>query len=438
MPPPFEGLTKTHEGQNPLKNKDVGLFACPLSNRKVPGHPTPLGVSIGVTGVPQNEVTPMPLTDTAICSANPVSFLSTTHALSGCISPHRSKRVKIEIGESLLVSWLKHVKECQLVQTNWKASSMWELQNKNDLDLLMSHSASSCSEILGYNIYKKTSSLDQLLAQAEIDVLGVNFSENGNHVYAIDVAFHEAGLNYGSRDETVARVIKKILRTAMCIHGYFNSKNAQIIFSSPKINQATYEYLTNAINIINEIFSHYNMNYDIHIIANHDFNEKILSPVLNMIEEVADTSELFMRSLQLYNIFAKKNSLPKETRARQTLKEITPTVHETIQAQGIAGLEEMKVGVIARTMLRDILESGKVPIAEIEMLQSVEYSKRVFDLQFPLLLQTEEPNSERPDRYYAKPLKIHGRYYFMCSEWYEKNTNNDRPYLIRWLSAHNE
>lgn len=28
--------------------------------------------------------------------------------------------MKIEIGESLLLSWLKHIKECQLVQTNWK------------------------------------------------------------------------------------------------------------------------------------------------------------------------------------------------------------------------------------------------------------------------------------------------------------------------------
>lgn len=354
--------------------------------------------------------------------------------LSGCISSHRSKQVKIEIGESLLVSWLKHVKECQLVQTNWKTSSMWDLQNKNDLDLLMSHSASSCSEILGYNIYKNTSSLDQLLTQAEIDILGVNFSKNENSIYAIDVAFHEAGLNYGSKDETVARVIKKIIRTAMCIHGYFYSKNAQIIFASPKINPATYEDLQKSIHTINKILSHSNMDYDIRIIANNDFNEKILSPVLKMIDDVTDTSELFMRSLQLYNMFANRNSSTKESSIRQTSKVITPTAHEAIQAQGITGLEEMKIGAIAKTRLRDILESGKISMAEIEMLQSAEHSKRVFNLQFPLLLQTEGPDSKRPDRYYANPLRIHGKYYFMCSEWYEK----DRPCLIRWLSEHNE
>ena len=30
--------------------------------------------------------------------------------------------MKIEMGESLFYSWLRHVKECQIVQTNWKVS----------------------------------------------------------------------------------------------------------------------------------------------------------------------------------------------------------------------------------------------------------------------------------------------------------------------------
>lgn len=346
--------------------------------------------------------------------------------------------MKIEIGESLLVSWLKHVKECQLVQTNWKVSSMWELQNKNDIELLMSHSAASCSEILGYDIYKKNSNLEQLLSQAEIDILGVNFSEGINSIYAIDVAFHEAGLNYGSKDETVARVIKKIIRTAMCIHGYFGSLNAQIIFTSPKINPATNEDLVKAIPIVNEILAHSSLNYDVRIIANKDFNDKILSPVLNMLGDVADTSELFVRSLQLYNLFAMEKTSTKEPTARKVPQRITPKLPEVIHSQGFVGLEEMKVGVIARTILRDLLENGKVPMAEVKMLQLAEYSKGAFDLQFPLLIQAEGPHSKHPLRYYAQPLKIHGGYYFMCSEWYETPANNDRPYLLKWLSEHSE
>ncbi len=41
--------------------------------------------------------------------------------------------MKIEMGESLLYSWLRHVKECQIVQTNWKVSSKWDLKNADKI-----------------------------------------------------------------------------------------------------------------------------------------------------------------------------------------------------------------------------------------------------------------------------------------------------------------
>ena len=45
--------------------------------------------------------------------------------------------MKIEMGESLFYSWLRHVKECQIVQTNWKVSPQWNLKNETDLENLM-------------------------------------------------------------------------------------------------------------------------------------------------------------------------------------------------------------------------------------------------------------------------------------------------------------
>ena len=44
--------------------------------------------------------------------------------------------MKIEMGESLFYSWLRHVKECQIVQTNWKVSPQWVLQNEDELQRL--------------------------------------------------------------------------------------------------------------------------------------------------------------------------------------------------------------------------------------------------------------------------------------------------------------
>lgn len=46
--------------------------------------------------------------------------------------------MKIEMGESLFYSWLRHVKECQMVQTNWKISPKWEIKFSDDLENIMS------------------------------------------------------------------------------------------------------------------------------------------------------------------------------------------------------------------------------------------------------------------------------------------------------------
>lgn len=124
--------------------------------------------------------------------------------------------MKIEIGESLFYSWLRHVKECQIVQTNWKASSKWLLQNEDELQNIMSRTSEFFLNKYNYNIYKQNSSLNQLLRQSESDAVGICIKDGLNEIYAIDVAFHESGLNYGSADETISRVIKSVLEQ-LCV-----------------------------------------------------------------------------------------------------------------------------------------------------------------------------------------------------------------------------
>lgn len=128
--------------------------------------------------------------------------------------------MKIEMGESLFYSWLRHVKECQIVQTNWKVSPQWTLSNKEDLEKLCLISEKYFETKYGYKIFKQNASLSQILQQGECDAVGISLAGEVNSVYAVDVAFHEAGLNYGSKDETVMKVIAKTIRTAMCLWGY--------------------------------------------------------------------------------------------------------------------------------------------------------------------------------------------------------------------------
>ena len=147
--------------------------------------------------------------------------------------------MKIEMGESLFYSWLRHVKECQVVQTNWKPSPSWQLGDEDALNRFMEITDKHFQDKYGYGIYKNNS-LSQLLMQAEVDAFGICITDDGIEVHAIDVAFHESGLNYGDRQETVTRVIKKFVRTALCMAGYFGVAKGQIIFASPKIHNAVF------------------------------------------------------------------------------------------------------------------------------------------------------------------------------------------------------
>lgn len=304
--------------------------------------------------------------------------------------------------------------------------------NEDTLKQMMDVSGNHFQDKYGYDIYKGNSSLYQLLNQAEIDVMGITFEKGKQYIYAVDVAFHEAGLNYGYKDETVSRIIKKHLRTAMCIYGYFNFKQGDIIFASPKINPAILNDLTPCINDITYILSKFDLEYKIRLISNNEFGEKILQPVISASSLVADTSELFMRSIQMYNLFADN----KVNKPIQKLKNniIDKEKIDAIKVTNVEGLNEMKIGALVRSTLTKMLKNNEITKEEIELVQTAKYSKDTFDIQYPLLRKAVLSDYERPLRYWAGAVRAYGEEYFICSEWYEVPQNNDRPYFMKWLA----
>ena len=99
--------------------------------------------------------------------------------------------------------------------------------SSSDSYLLISTSA--VAENIYHGVFKKNASLSQIIQQGECDVLGVCVENNHPKYYAVDVAFHEAGLNYGTREETVLKVIAKSVRTAFCLYGYLDAKDGDVV-----------------------------------------------------------------------------------------------------------------------------------------------------------------------------------------------------------------
>lgn len=345
--------------------------------------------------------------------------------------------MKIEIGESLLLSWLRHSKNCQLVQTNWKPSvSSWELKNEDEIKQLMDVSGEFFRDKYGFEVYKNNSFM-QLLQQAEIDVIGMSFSQaNIQDIYAIDVAFHESGLNYGGKIEIASRVVKKFIRTAMCLYGYFDINRGEIIFATPKVNNSVLEIINPSIDDIINIFNDLGFNYKVRFIANDDFAEKIVEPVIASSSLVADTSELFMRSIQMYNLCSRDI---REVNGKSRLKSRETRV-KPIEITSHNGLDEMKIGVLVRSTLTNLIETEKISREEIQKMLTASYSKEIFNMNYPILKEVNEAVSieeQKKDvngynRYWSNTVEVYGKKYLICSQWVE---HLHRDKFNKWLTA---
>ncbi len=94
-------------------------------------------------------------------------------------------------------------------------------------------------------------------------------------------------------------------------------------------------------------------------------------------------------------------------------------------------LDFKKTGTIVKEKLIPLLEAGGASIDEINDFFTIEGSKRTFGLSGFALL-SEKINDDIYCRYYKTPIVIHGKQYFICSQWYYRN----RPKLVAWIQTH--
>ena len=214
--------------------------------------------------------------------------------------------MKIEIGESLALSYLKHVKRCVVYQTNWKLSSWWlqELGKESPAEELYEELKGSSSKekiaVTDFDVKDVlTSDFSQFLKQAEIDALGVD--KDGN-VYAIDVAFHERGLGYGKKVNARDRVMKKFVRSYMIMLGCFPGRKCTIIFASPKVDKAKNDLIKPAFDALSSDERFKDKEITFEYIVNDKFKAEILDQTIEASRNDADTNELFLRSYKLISM----------------------------------------------------------------------------------------------------------------------------------------
>lgn len=90
--------------------------------------------------------------------------------------------------------------------------------------------------------------------------------------------------------------------------------------------------------------------------------------------------------------------------------------------------EEIRIGKYVKNTFWRILET--LPESEVSHLLSHEYSLKTFGMgTYPIL--SKERN---PSRYYASPVQIGGKKYFVCSQWRDQHWEK----LKKWVKEHQD
>jgi len=311
--------------------------------------------------------------------------------------------MKIEMAESLLYSYLKHEAGCRIVQTNWTTSTKWKpIDSDREKAFELFHKIRS--QKVFEDIFKKNS-FEQLIKQAEIDVLGINTAEN--EIYGLDVAFHSKGLGYGNKIKNGNSVLKKVIRTIFIMQCYFNDyQKFNSFFICPKTGPSDKNHIDSLIKELKSLIADESIN--IKFITNEAFYTQIVDPLLISLQNEHDTSELFARAVKLLNVENKLN-LP-SSREKQSL-------------------EKIKIGQFAKEKFTALFKEKNISEAEIQNLLDKNYCKEKLNQNWAVLRKKEAGiNDENGYGRYYSSLTL-GKKYHLTSQWFDRHWEP----LNKWL-----
>jgi hypothetical protein len=281
--------------------------------------------------------------------------------------------MKIEIGENLAYTYLKHFEGCRIVQTNWKTSGRWtltEFEKEQAITLF-----DEIKKVEDFSELFRNVSFEQILKQAEIDLLGINTIESS--IFGVEIAFHSSGVNYGEKDFNVSKILEKLIRTILVMQCYFKDFNKfNAYFITPKSSEYARTQITLRIEKILQFLN--DDSISIQFISDDKFYEQIVNPIIADDFNEHDTNELFSRAVKMiklnYKIVNSKlvgSDVKYKPKAKNDVNKRT--------------VEEMKIGQFVQSKMKELEQKNLLSSQDISNLLSEEYSRTVFNQKFAVL-----------------------------------------------------
>jgi hypothetical protein len=324
--------------------------------------------------------------------------------------------MKIEIGEFLILSWLRHVRGCVVTQMNWSPSPAWPMARERELRATFEAIRSFSDDTIGRSSFGQVD-FEAFVRHASIDVLGLrpDHPSGGIEVIAVDSAINDTELPHGSVEETIVRLIQRMTRAGFALAAYLAPRQASVVFATPWLAMATRQEVQRHLALLElrlaEERHHAVSHLRFRVIADGDFADEIVQPVLEHVDAVADTSGL---------VGQPQRSTPLGSAGTGSGPRGVDRPSQATVEQG------SRIGEHVRRTMTELAASGRLTARIVGDLLDARYCKARFNLGYPFLkpvdgsipLSRQGNDRHGRGRYWKKPLRVGDREFLMCNNWF--------------------
>jgi hypothetical protein len=204
-------------------------------------------------------------------------------------------------------------------------------------------------------------------------------------------------------------------RAAFAIAAFLEPRQASVVFATPWLATAVRQEVQSHLDLLElrlaEQRDHALSHLRFRVIADADFADEIVQPVLEHADAIADTSGLVRQPQRSTPLGAVGNgSAPRG-------------VDQPIKATTKKG---SRIGEHVRRTMKELAASGRLTARIVGDLLDPRYCKARFNLGHPFLkpvdqhapLSTQRVDRNGYGRYWKLPLNIAGHEFLMCSQWF--------------------
>ena len=242
--------------------------------------------------------------------------------------------------ESLVFSYLRHIKKCKIIQTNWVPKTKdWDEEYDKALELIRI-SKNYFKNKYRIDIFSKISSDDDIFKLYNIDAFGIAFNKD----YTQDIYGVTCKLNENYQKVTIENILEEIFILSIYFVSYFNKVNGNLIIMCPKLNDEIIREIGIYYFDIKEIFRQVNLSFEVSILINEKFKEEVINRLEKIAFDVDETEEeTYLKSLKFqkqinytnYDIEEKNDYAGKRIKC-----EAGEETSSTIEIEGFKDLEE--------------------------------------------------------------------------------------------------